>query len=312
MPVAKTVKKAWTDPHIRRTGLRGPVTVIVVTGIVATLLFAVPFPHRIVVDGVVWLPSDALVRARATGVLRDVAVRHGQAISEGDDVARLVAPTVEAEARRAEANLQLARVSLASATFSDRAEASALREAVAAAEAALDAAVSRIDDLMVRTPATGTFDLPLAGDLEGRFVREGEVIAHVMPRGPRTVRVVVGQQDVGHVRNDLRSVSMRFADDLSQTLEARIVREVPAGAFAVPSPALTVDGGGLIATMPGEGGEARAVARLFQFDVAPTVLPAKQPPFGLRAKVRFDFEPMPVGFQMARKFRQVFLSAFSR
>lgn len=312
LPVARTAKKAWADPHIRRTGRRGPVTALAAGGLAAALLFAAPFPHRIVVDGVVWLPSDALVRARAAGVLRDVAIRHGQATAEGDDVARLVAPAVEAEARRAEARLQLARVSLAAATFGDRAEAAALREGVAAAEAALDDALSRVDDLVVRTPAAGMFDLPLAGDLEGRFVREGEVIAHIMPEGRRIVRVVVSQQDVGHVRNGLKSVALRFADDLSATHEAELVREVPAGAFAVPSPALTVEGGGRIATVPGESGEPQAVARLFQFDVAPVVPPQDQPPFGLRAKVRFEFEPMPVGFQMAGKIRQVFLSAFAR
>ena len=312
LPIWRVAKQAWTDHRIRQTGMRAPVTALAATGLVAVLLFVVPFPHRAIVDGVVWLPPEALVRAKSTGVLRDVAVRHGETIDEGDYVARLSAPTAEADALRAESRLRLARVSLGEATFSNRAEAAAMRESVAAAEAAWRDALIRIEDLTLRAPSSGRFDLPLAGDLEGRFVREGEVIAHVMPQGRRVVRVAIRQQDVGHVRSDLRSVSLRFADDLASIHEAELVREVPAGAFAVPSPALSVDGGGQIATIPGEGGQQRASVRLFQFDVAPTAPLETQPPFGLRAKVRFSFEPLPLGYQIGEKLRQVFLSAFAR
>ena len=88
-----------------------------------------------------------------------------------------------------------------------------------------------------------------------------------------------------------------------------MIREVPQGDEGLPSTALTLEGGGLIATNPrsGEKDQPHALNRLFQFDM---VLPAQASGahMGERAHVRFIHEPESLGTRMARRVRQLFLS----
>lgn len=312
LPLWKVTRAAFTNQRIRQAGARAPLAAGAVALLLAVALFAVPFPHRAITEGVVWLPPEAQVRASATGVLRGVDVRHDDTVGKGDRIAVLSAPERDAALARARAQLAAAQVAHGAVRFVDRARGQVLLEDVRVAEAALVDARSRLDDLAVTASGSGRFDLPQAADLEGRFVREGELIAHILPQGRRTVRMVVRQADVGLVRDRLVGIDLRFADEIAVVHSARLVREVPAGAFAVPSRALSIDGGGRIATAPDADGTPRAMARLFQFDLETEAADARTPPFGMRAKIRLVFQPMPVGLQAARQVRQVFLSAFAR
>jgi len=124
------------------------------------------------------------------------------------------------------------------------------------------------------------------------------------------LRVMVRQDSIGLVRSELQSISLRFAHDLATIHRGRIKREVPAGAAQLPSAVFSLDGGGTFATVPTNDDDLRIVGRAFQFDVELTDPPAELPPFGMRALVLLDFQPKPVGFQLARSLRSLFLSAF--
>ena len=310
-PIAKVAWSAFTDHRIRDAGGRAIVGATAgIAGVIA-LLFIVPIPDNAVVQGVVWLPPEAQIRARSSGVLRDVDARHGDGLEEGVRLATINAPDVEARLNVAQAQHQLARLAYSQARIDERPRAIELLEDVVIARSEEEVARSRVADLTLRAPTAGRLDMPLSDDIVGRFVREGDIVAHLIPEAAPVLRILVPQDDAGRVRDDLRQVAVRFAYKLSDRHAGRIVREVPAGDYDVPSAAFTIDGGGSIATAPGQSGEIRALSRYFQFDVA-LLEPQHMPPlYGMRAYVRLSFKPRPAGMQAARALRRVFLSAFA-
>jgi len=309
-PILKTAYKAFTDHRIRAAGSRAVFGGAFVTILLLGILFLVPIPHRVATQGVVWLPRDAIIRAKGAGVVETVHARHGQDIIAGDLLLRMSAPERVQALRQHEARITRLESEYSASLINDRSAAVGLREALEDARRARDDAAARIEDLTLQAGLAGTLDLPTSEDMAGRFLREGEAVGYILPDGQRAVRVMIRQDSIGLVRRELRSVSLRFAHDLTTTHRARIKREVPAGAAQLPSAVFSLDGGGTFATVPTGEGDLRIVERAFQFDVELLDPPNNPPPFGMRAHVLFEFQPKSAGTQLGHSLRSLFLSAF--
>ena len=123
------------------------------------------------------------------------------------------------------------------------------------------------------------------------------------------MRVVVTQDDIDLVRARLHTAEVRLSGDLGQVWQARLLREVPAGDAALPSMALAVEGGGLIAVDTRDARQPRTLSRVFQFDLQlpPQAAPANVQ-IGERAHVRFVHVAEPLWQQLWRRLRQLLLS----
>ena len=84
---------------------------------------------------------------------------------------------------------------------------------------------------------------------------------------------------------------------------------VPAGDSLLPSRALSVQGGGRIATDPQDPQGTRTLERLFQFDVV-LAGTSHGDLFGQRVHVRFEHDSEPLARQWYRGIRRVFLTQF--
>ena len=177
-------------------------------------------------------------------------------------------------------------------------------------QAALNLARRHQAELSVYSPSDGTFTIQDAPNSPGHFVQRGELIAYVTDRSANTVRVVVPQADAEFVRHRTASVLVRSFDNVAQTHEARILREVPAATDELPSMTLSLQGGGKIGMDPRASGEGRALEKLFIFDLeVPSGNPANY--IGGRVYVRFQHEAEPLATQWYRELRRVFLRKFS-
>ena len=67
--------------------------------------------------------------------------------------------------------------------------------------------------------------LPRFEDLPGRFVKKGELMAHVVNADTLTVRTIVSQQDIDLVRTRTRGVDVRLADDIGTARGATLKRD---------------------------------------------------------------------------------------
>jgi putative peptide zinc metalloprotease protein len=164
-------------------------------------------------------------------------------------------------------------------------------------------------DLVLKSPAQGRFVVPQAVDLPGRFVTKGQLIAYVVEPHELTARVAVGQDDIAQVRSRTRSVEVMLAGWGADPVPAKIRREVPGGTRQLPSAALGSVGGGVFAVDPRDNQGVTAMGRVFQLDLA---LPpeVRSSYLGARVYVRFNHGFEPVGFQLYRGLRQLFLRRF--
>ncbi len=97
---------------------------------------------------------------------------------------------------------------------------------------------------------------------------------------------------------------------MTEVIPAVIRREVPAASDELPSAALSIDGGGSIATRPGTQQSNIALEKWFQFDLElTTALPVNV--IGERVYVRLLRDPEPLAVQWYRLGRQLFLSKFN-
>jgi putative peptide zinc metalloprotease protein len=310
LPLVKGVR------HLAAPALRPQrARVLAVTGgftlALLALLFVVPAPFRTVVEGVAWLPPSALVRAGQDGFVERVVATPGARVQPGDLLVAVRNPALEASVRLAQARLAELEANYLATMHGDRARAGMLQQQIAAERLGLAAAQERQGLLSVRAASAGTFMLANPEDLPGRFQRQGDVLGYVLDQPRWIARVVAPQEAADVVRSAVTRVHVRMAHAPDRVLPARVDREVPAGEEFLPSKALSVEGGGQLATDWRDNRGAKTLERTFQFDVAVDAPPGSIPLFfGERVHARFEHPAEPIGRQWLRSLRRVFLSHF--
>src|SRR5690606_16622894 len=169
----------------------------------------------------------------------------------------------------------------------------------------------RLGDLRVPAMTEGRFVLAAAPatDLPGRYVRKGELIGYVTPPRAEVARIAVGQDDIELVRQHLNGLEFRLANMPGRTFDGEIVRAVPGATRELPSPALAASNGGEFPLDPRDTEGVTSLDRVFLFDIGlPEEL--RGVPFGTRVHVRFQLDWEPLGWQFARRLRQLLLGRF--
>ena len=310
VPAAKALAKGFTDPSLKRRRGRVALVLSLAAVLLAGALFAVPAPLWARVDGIVWVPEDSQVRAGADGFVRRLLVAHRSAVRRGDPVLETEDPFLDARVRVLEARSRELEARLTAELVGDRVKAAITRDELAAVSADLERARERLAELVVTSPADGVLIVPDAQDLPGRFLRQGEVVAFVTANENPIVRVCVSQDDIGLVRERLRSVSAMVADWRAEPMPALIERIVPAGTQRLPNRALGTAGGGSVPVDPRDEEGLRTLERVFEIDVALLETPPASH-IGRRVHVRFDLGAEPLAVQWYRSLRQLFLERFS-
>lgn len=308
-PLIKGLKHVLVAPALARQRSRAVGVTAGSLALLALLLATVPVPMSSHAEGVVWVPEQAEVRARGAGSVDRLLAVPGSQVQAGQPVAQLSDAGLWTEFDVQRARVERLEVQLATLLADDRAQAAAASATLARERQALARLEERIDHLVLVAGSAGRLVVPRASDIQGRWLRQGEQLGHVLDGQLRSVRVVVRQDDIGLVRNQLRQVRVRVADRVAEIHEARVVREVPGGSDRLPSRALSVAAGGRHATDPGDADGLKTLNRVFQFELAlPDSVGGLQ--LGTRVFVRFELAPEPAGRQIWRRLRQLFLSRF--
>jgi len=310
LPIGKGLKFVLTAPVLRDKRPRAILVTVVTIGVVAALLFALPVPFRTRSEGVVWVPTEALVRAGTQGFVERIVARPNSVVAKGDLLIECRDPILLAEANVVRAKVEELSARYDAALTIDRVQAQIVQRELDDSHAQLARAEERLNELEVRSPSNGLFVLPEAKDLPDRYLQHGDLIAFVLDVDRPTVRVVVPQSSVDLVRRRTKRVQVRLTEKLGTVFDGVIKREVPEGEKYLPSAILGSFGGGDIATDPSDRQGTKAFDRVFQFDVELT--DSHDELFvGSRAFVRFDHGLEPIGFRWYRGLRRVFLKRFS-
>jgi putative peptide zinc metalloprotease protein len=310
IPLMKQAGYLLRSPRLHRKRARALLSSGAFIAAVLAGLLLIPAPSGTVVEGVIWAPEKSLVRAAVEGFVTRVVAKPGEHVDEHDVLVQSEDPGLPARVRVLKAQLTELKARYDAAILKDLAQAQITGEEIGHIKGMLAHAEERRRELAVRSPTKGVFVLSDARDMPGRFVHRGEVLGYVMDYSSPTARVVVPQEDADLMRDRLRSVEVRLADRMGRVIPARIRRKVPAASNRLPSPALSIAGGGHIATRPDAQRPNTAMEKFFQFDLElETKLPVNV--IGERVYVRLLRDPEPLAVQWYRRGRQLFLSKFN-
>ncbi len=314
-PFTKALWRVAMSPLYRGRRLRASGLTFGGIAVAAALVMAVPAPLHSNAEGVIWLPEESAVRAGTDGFIRRVLAAPGAVVTQGAPLLALAHPIAFARLQVTEARVDELAAKYAAEWVTDRLAAEATRFELTLEQASMARERLRISRQTILAPVAGTFhSVRAAEDLDGRFVKEGDIVGYVTPAAGRTARVVVPQADIGLMASHLRAVVVRLADRRTD-LVSSVVRAVPAGRDDLPNQALSRANGGEISADPRDQKGTRTFERLFQFDVAlpgagPDIAAVAQAGFGSRVYVRFIYDWEPIGGMLYRRVRQALLSRF--
>jgi len=308
-PALKGIGYVMFHSRLRRHRLRAIASTGLLLGALGTLLFVLPLPYWTRADGVIWVPQEAHVRAGADGFVRKVAARPGALVSRGSLLLVTDSPELLPRIRVLEAQLRLLETRAQSERLTDRVRWELTREEIAATREELAHVRRQHRELTVLSPTNGTFVLSLAQqDLLERFLRKGQEIGYVVPNGMVSARVLVSQDDIDLVRSGTDAVRVKLAGRMHETVQAQIVREVPAASDAVANLAMSSAGGGEAALDPQTTERPQTLDTWFEFELA---LPATRAyVLGSHVYARFEHAPEPLAWRLYRSVRRVFLRQF--
>ena len=307
-PWVKGLKKLAGDPALEPQAHRVRRVLWVSGAVIALLLFVIPIPHHTVATGVVWPSDNAVLRSQGAGFFAKLLVRPGTVVLEGQPVAQLVDPALEARVGEQRGRLELAQakydaafgiISLAPA------RSALLAEELKREQAALATLEEEASKLIVRAEVAGILLLTRPDDLPGRFFKRGEVLGHVDTAEAPRVRLVLPQWQSAAVRG----FEVRMPQQPGQSFEATLRRSVPAAARELPSPALGTAAGGEIALDPHDPKGLQALQTLFEHELQlGREMPYRQ--IGARVLVRLEHESEPIAMRVWEGLRRLFLSHF--
>ncbi|MDE3017521.1 MAG: HlyD family secretion protein, partial [Nitrospirota bacterium] len=299
-----------SSPRLHRVRRRAVAVAATVIAAVVALVWLVPAPFFTRTEGVVWLPDEAVVRAGTDGFVSRVVAQPGVRVPAGALLIRCEDSTLTTDVVVLEARLREMEARHREQVPQDLVKAQIIEEERRYVEEQLQRARTKAADLLVRSRTDGTFVVPQAEDLPGRFVHKGEVLGYVVDLATITVRAVVSQDDINLIQQRTQRVDVRLAERLARPISADLQRLVPAASEQLPSPALGSEGGGLVPLDPSDTKGQKAAHTMFQVDLRlPTDVPVLN--VGGRVYIRFDHGWAPFGVQWVRTLRQLFLARFN-
>jgi len=304
-PLRKMLPAIWnaqgSPAQRRRARWLGLGAFATVTG----LLVFVPLPLVSVVQGVVWLPENAHVRAQTEGFVLEAHVPDGARVEIGQILLTLEEPTLLVERERLRARLEALRVSHYNALRDAAGDAKSLADAISSVQEQIRRNQERIDQLEIRARIDGTLVLPRQQDLPGRFAHRGAELGHILPDGNVRVRAAIPQRDAELVRERVRAAQVWLHETQSSAPAQVTQRDMVAASHQLPSAALGDWGGGALSTDPADPDRLTVIEPVLLMDV--DVPEAELIRVGGRVAVRFDLGQEALLFQIWRRLRQVFL-----
>ena len=276
---------------------------------IAALLTAVPVPSYTTAEGVVWVPESAEIRAAGNGFLTTIHTDSETPVGIGQPLFEFEDPLLTARIRVLKSRLAELNAKFQSTLREEPGQAQIIRAQADTVASQLARAEAQLAGQSLSSPHAGTLLMTNPDAMQGRFYRQGDLLAYVATYPVHTVMAVVQQDYIGQVRRGVEAVEARFASSYEAVLPVTVVREVPASTQTLPSSALGDQAGGRIAIDPLGQSPTQAFEPFFQFEIElPEDLDTHF--IGERVYLRFDHGNESIAVQLWRIIRRTFLKRF--
>ncbi|MDJ0877462.1 MAG: hypothetical protein QNI86_02565 [Halieaceae bacterium] len=269
-------------------------------------LFVVPMSTSTRAEGILNLAENTELRIRAEGFVTAVLKQDGDTVREGDTLVLLENPELRAEVEVLAARHEQLKIRYNIALSQEPVEQEILKQEIVSVEEELEEAREEMASLAIVSPTDGVFSLPGDSDLPGRFLRQGDLLGHVLDGKAPSVRVVLPESAVDRVVRRTRNIEVRLASRPGHTLRGDTLRDIPKATRNLPSALLGSREGGDIAVDARDQAGLRATRPVFELEIS-LPEPTAGPYLGQRAFVRFEHVREPLGSLWIRQIRQLLL-----
>lgn len=219
------------------------------------LAAALPLPKVTVVDGVVWLPEQAVLRIAQDCEVMGLHAMPGEQVQAGQRLFDCHEEPLYTAVQSLEAQLRRLDAQRAALLLSDPVEHQRLSFERAALQSKLELARERHEQMQVSARLTGRFLVDGSHDLPGRFLPANTVAGYVVPEKQRTIRLALTEADLVWLESGQSRVQVlaRQAGQV-QSFDSEVTRQRPGATRQLPTAALTTLGGGrLVAEQSDQG-----------------------------------------------------------
>ena len=307
LPLLKQLRFILFDPRLRRNRPRAVLTITLSLTVLATLVMWLPVSSLTRFEGVIWPPDDTRLIADTDGFVEGLLARPGATVAPGQALIQLGNMQHRGEMAEKRARMDGLTARFRQARVADRVKTRLVQEEINSLQGEIDSLQEKIDALLITSPTTGTFVLPVAADLPGQYVHQGTVLGYVVNSEMAMARVVVTQQDQDRITRRVNKVELRLASAIDTVLPGRLARAVPQASRQLPSKVLSIEGGGPFTPDPAGLTALSTRESLFEYEIE-LPLPINQAMIGSRVYVRFDHGSETLWTQFSRRLRQLFLS----
>ncbi len=201
---------------------------------VAVFIAFLPIPSKISASFVLEPGRQADIRATAPGIVRQVLVRQGDEVRQGQILAVLENPQIATDVAVEAGQLSMAqsRLRAAEASGDSSAAANAAGEA-AKIEETLKEAQQKLDQLTIRAPIVGAIATPELAQTVGSHFEEGQTFCHIAERSGMRARILVRDWEVQDVAPGA-DIALKVAPYPLRTYSGRVERILPATAMDQP------------------------------------------------------------------------------
>ncbi|MFT5484980.1 MAG: putative peptide zinc metalloprotease protein [Halieaceae bacterium] len=308
IPLVKTLAKPFHEPQFVMRGSNPKLIMALLALLTWVILFVVPMPHTFTAEGVTWTEESERLYAGESGFVTAISIPDDGQVVEGQQLLTLVNHELIDRSHRVSGQVAEARAR-ARAVYEDRTKANLAAAEIVRFEDELADINLAIGKMKVVTLAEGRAIFQEPDTLDSRFLRRGEVIGFVLhPERPLIIRVAVAETAAEQVLNSVTDVSLRSASRWNVEIPGVLASVVPRVSKEIPSPIMTIEGGGDIALDPSSGEKMEAVENYVTIEVQVPGLPMDY--VFERFFVRFELPPASLAQRLYREIRQVFLEKF--
>ena len=309
MPLVRGTRYLVASPRLQAHRVRA-VAITAGTGLSCALFVGlVPVSSNTNAEGVVGSSQQTVLYAQTDGFVAELIVPAHSLVTRGQALIKLVNPELTTSVVRLKQRRKELNIRRLNALWTERTSAASFTTDIRIIDDELAVLEQLQRSLIVRSEVDGEFVPIQPNRLIGRYVEQGQLLAHVMTDDPRVVTAVVTQEEVGRIRSGISSASVRLGENPLVNLTAQRVRETPGGGFQLPSAALGMGGGGRLPIDTRDAEGATSTNRTFQIELTLPVHADAQR-LGGRAYVRFDHEPAPIIAHITQRVEQLLLSHF--
>jgi putative peptide zinc metalloprotease protein len=318
VPVFKLSKYLLLEPELHRKRGRAALFCGAVAAIVIVAIGLLRFWVDVDAQGIAEAEHHQVIHVQESGFVTSIVAQDGQMMRAGDVILICQDRELEAQLAALQAQMRGLQAQKLAAGVADQADKAIADERIRAVGEKIDDANRKIADLTIRAPIDGMLIAPKLTEMQGAFLQHSQEVATVADMNSLMIKSTLDQNDAELVDRQAQMlhtaeptsedrILVRFAGDIDSVFPAKTVAILRSAQDTLPSPSLTIQGGGTIAPDPTDPKGEHPLMKQFEVWVRVANPDGKIYP-GQRAYVRFQVEKRPLIWEWTRRFLQLLQS----